>query len=139
MIEIAPGWLLPGDEYEVRFVRSAGPGGQNVNKLSTKAELRFHLDRSVALSAGQKARLRAAYPSHATRAGEFVVSSDRHRTQAQNQQDCRQRLAAMIRSIRHPPRPRVPTRPTQASRRRRLTLKRARGVQKRLRGKADAD
>ena len=133
MIEIAPGWFLPSSDYEFRFVRSAGPGCQNVNKLSTKAELRFFLGATVALSPGQKSRLRAAYPSCATRAGFFVISSDRHRSQSQNQEDCRQKLAAMIRAIRYAPRPRVASRPSRAAKARRLSAKRARGAQKRLR------
>lgn len=133
MLRVAPDWVVPAEDLELSFVRSAGPGGQNVNKLATKAELRFKLESTRALSAGQKRRLAEAFPSHVTRAGEFVLASDRFRSQQQNQRDVLERLATMLRAIRFPPRPRRPTRPTRAAKARRVADKRARSDVKRQR------
>lgn len=127
MLHVAPKWVIPADDLELRFVRSSGPGGQNVNKLATKVELRLKLDRTLALNLGQKRRLRAAFPSHVTQAGDFIVSGDRFRSQAQNQRDVEERLAQMLLGIRHPPKPRVATRPSRAAKARRMADKRARG------------
>jgi ribosome-associated protein len=126
MLHVAPGWLVPADDLEFKFVRSGGPGGQNVNKLSTKVELRFKLAETGALNAGQKRRLAAEFPSHVTRGGEFIVSGDRFRSQAQNQRDVEERLAAMLLAIRFPPKRRVKTRPSRAAKARRVADKRAR-------------
>jgi len=126
-------WSIPGTELTLRFVRSPGPGGQNVNKLATKAEVRFDLAGSGALTGAQKRRLARAFPAHVTHSGEFVVTSDRHRSQKRNQWDALAKLADMIRSIRRPPKPRVPTRVPAAAKRRRVADKRARGELKRQR------
>jgi ribosome-associated protein len=137
--EPAPGWTIPDDDIEVRYVRSSGPGGQNVNKVSTKVELRLNLSGTRLLSPGQKQRLSAAFPSHVTHDGHFVLSGDRHRSQVHNQRDVYQRLAEMLLSIRFPPKPRRATRPTRASKVRRVADKRARSDVKRQRRRPGDD
>jgi ribosome-associated protein len=132
-LQILPGWSLPELDFEMSFVRSSGPGGQNVNKVSTKVELRFFLDRTLALDSSQKLRLRESFPSHVTREGEFLLASDRFRSQARNIDDVRERLAEMLRSIRHPPRARLATRPSRGAKERRLQQKRRRSEVKRAR------
>lgn len=133
MLQVAPGWEIPDEDLELSFVRSAGPGGQNVNKVATKAELRFKLLTTRALTPGQKQRLAAAFPAHMTRSGDFLLTGDRFRSQQQNQRDVLQRLAGMLREVRLPPRPRRATRPTRASKARRVSDKRARSDVKRQR------
>lgn len=117
-------WRIREDDLEFKFVRSSGPGGQNVNKVSTKVELRLKLAATSALTAAQKRRLTRAYPAHVTLAGDFVLSSDRHRSQTRNLSDVQDRLADMLETIRHPPKPRVATKPSRASKQRRLDQKR---------------
>jgi ribosome-associated protein len=114
-------------------VRSSGPGGQNVNKLSSKVELRLGLAATAALSPAQKRRLAAAFPSHVTRAGDFLLTSDRFRSRLQNERDVRERLAEMLLSVRFAPKRRVPTRPSRSAKKRRMADKRARGDTKRER------
>lgn len=117
-------WAIDDADIEFDFVRSSGPGGQNVNKVNSKVELRLKLRRTRGLSASQKRRLAAAYPSHVTADGDFVLASDRFRSQPQNRRDALDRLAAMLETIRHPPKPRVATKPSRAQKERRLEAKR---------------
>jgi|SRR5690606_10075965 len=130
MLVVAPGWVVPAADLEYRYVRSSGPGGQNVNKVATKVELRLGLAATQALDAGQKQRLMAAYPSHVSAEGDFIITSDRFRSQPRNQRDAEERLAAMLLAIRNPPRRRRPTRPSRAAKARRVAEKRARGETK---------
>jgi ribosome-associated protein len=139
MLEVAPGWIIPSEEIELHSVRSSGPGGQNVNKVASKVELRFLLSVSRALSLGQKRRLAAAFPSHVTVAGDFILTSDRHRSRLQNERDARERLAEMLLSVRFAPVRRVPTRPSRGAKKRRLADKRARSDTKRARSKPGDD
>lgn len=130
MLQIAPGWAIPAEDLALSFVRSSGPGGQNVNKVATKVELRLSLRTTSALTAGQKQRLSAAYPSHVSADGELILTSDRFRSQARNKRDVEERLVSMLLAIRVPPRRRVPTRPSRAAKARRVADKRARGEAK---------
>lgn len=132
-LELTPHWELPAGELSVRFVRSSGPGGQNVNKVSTKVELRFLMLRSEALSSGQKERLRARFPSLVTNEGELVLTCDESRSQAMNLEAARKRLKDMILLVRFPPKLRRATRPSRGAKERRIQEKKRRGDVKKLR------
>jgi ribosome-associated protein len=138
-LQLDRGWWIPESDLELRAVRSPGPGGQNVNRVATKVELRFKLASSRALSSGQKQRLTQAFPAHVTASGDFVLTSNRFRSQLRNQQDALEKLARMIRSVRRPPRQRIPTSASAASARRRVAEKRQRGKLKRLRRGGDEE
>lgn len=135
--ELPNGVWVPEADLVVKFARSSGPGGQNVNKVSTKVELRFQLDQTATLTEPRKRRLRDAYPSHVTSSGEFVLTSDQYRSQSRNQSDVLTRLGEMIAVIWLPPKPRVKTKPSRASKRRRVADKRANGERKRERSSRD--
>ena len=126
--------LDPG-ELDISFVRASGPGGQNVNKVSTAAQLRFDLRGSPSLPAGLKARAARLAGSPLTTEGVIVISADRFRTQALNRDDAVTRLLELLREAAVPPKPRRATRPTLASKQRRLEHKAQRSGVKRLRGR----
>jgi ribosome-associated protein len=113
--------VIPDSEIEFSFVRSSGPGGQNVNKVSSKAVLRWSFADSRAmaeLDAGDRTWLAGRLPL--TAAGEIVISSDRHRDQAGNKQDCLDRFRELLRSAAHRPKARKKTKPSRTSRKKRL-------------------
>jgi len=130
---------IDDDELVERFVRSAGPGGQNVNKVATAVELRFDVARSPALPEAVRARLLARRDRRMTADGVLVIGAQRFRTQERNRQDARERLAAFVEAGLHAPKPRVATRPTRASKLRRLDAKRGRSTIKRGRSGRDWD
>ena len=115
------------------FVRASGPGGQNVNKVSSAVRLRYDLARAEGLSEGTRERLRRLAGRRLTRDDVLVLDAQRHRTQERNRTDALARLAAMIRLAGQAPRPRRATGPSSAARRRRLEAKRHRAETKRLR------
>lgn len=136
MIEVTPEILIPEDEISERFIRSAGPGGQNVNKVSTAVELRFDVRRSPSLPNDVAVRLMKLAGRRLTQDGVLVLSVTTHRSQERNRAEALQRLVELIRKAAEPPPPpRKRTRPTLASKVRRLEGKVRRGGVKSLRGR----
>ena len=126
-----PAPSIPESELVERFVRAAGPGGQNVNKVATAVELRFDVAGSPSLSEPVRARLLAKRDRRMTGEGVLVINAQRFRTQDRNRQDARERLAAFIATGLAAPKMRVATRPTRGSVERRLGAKRERSTVKR--------
>ena len=139
MLEITPDLSLPDDELIERFVRSSGPGGQNVNKVATAVELRFDVAGSPSLPEPVRARLLAKRDRRVTDEGVLVLSAQRFRTQDRNREDARERLKAFVESGLHAPRPRIATRPSRAAKQRRLDEKRGRSTIKQGRTRRDWD
>lgn len=134
MLAISPTLAIPDDQLIERFVRSSGPGGQNVNKVATAVELRFDVAHSDALPESVRTRLLARRDRRLTADGVLVISAQRFRTQERNREDARQRLAAIVQAALAAPKKRLATRPTKASKERRLAGKRERSQVKGKRG-----
>ena len=138
MLRITPGITLDDSELEEQFVRASGPGGQNVNKVSTAVQLSFNVLASPSLPWDVRERLVKLAGKRINSAGELMITAQRYRTQAQNRTDAREKLAGLIRAATHKPKPRKKTRPSAAAKRRRLETKRRKGETKRSRsGKLD--
>jgi ribosome-associated protein len=129
-LEIREGLVLPAEDLTWTAARGSGPGGQNVNKVASRVDLRFDLAGTRALDEGTRSRLRTLARGRLDADGRIRITSERTRDQARNLEDARDKLRALVLRALEPPRPRRPTRPTASSRRRRLEEKRRRGQKK---------
>jgi ribosome-associated protein len=139
MLHVTETLAIADWELSESFMRSSGPGGQNVNKVSTAVELRFEADRSPHLSPSVKVRLKKLAGRRWTVEGAIVLQVEDTRSQARNREIARERLVEMIRAALVPPKRRIATKPTLGSQRRRVAAKTARGEVKVLRGKVGDD
>ena len=139
MLEISPQIRIPDGEFEWTFVRSGGPGGQNVNKVASKAILHWDLAANASLPADVKERLRALQRRRLTTEGALVIQGQRFRDQAKNVEDCRERLRQMVLQALHRPKPRKATKPSRGSKERRLEAKRQQAQRKAGRRKPTPD
>ncbi len=137
MLRISDKIAIEDWELSEQFVRASGPGGQNVNKVSSAVELRFEAERSPNLPGPVKSRLRRLAGRRWTQEGALVIQCDETRSQARNRDIARQRLVDLIQKALVAPKRRIPTRPTLGSKKRRLKAKKVRGDIKAMRGRVD--
>ena len=135
MLEITPSLVLDDSDFEERFVRASGPGGQNVNKVATAVQLRFDVANSTKITDDVRARLQKLAGTRMTTEGVLVIDARVHRTQAQNREDARERLADLLRQALVKPKRRRKTRPSKASVEKRVQSKKRRAETKRGRGR----
>lgn len=129
---------IPLDEFDLSFARSSGPGGQNVNKVNSKAVLFWTIGTSPSVPPGVKQRFLARYGKRLTTEGVLVISCDEHRDQRRNVDGCLEKVAAMLREVLVPPKPRKATKPSRGSVERRLSGKKTQSDKKKMRrSKAD--
>jgi ribosome-associated protein len=128
---------IPDEELGWTFARSGGPGGQNVNKVNSRAVLHWAIARNASLPEDVRTRIRARERNRLTVEGELLIQSQRHRTQERNREDCLDRLREIVLAALTAPKKRRPTRPTRASKLRRLADKKARSERKESRRGAD--
>jgi ribosome-associated protein len=121
---IPPNIHLADDELKFTYVRSSGPGGQNVNKVNSKAVLRWNVAASPGVPDAVRARFMQQFGGRLTEAGDLVITSQRFREQSRNEEDCREKLRAMLSAVARPPKRRKKTKPTRASIERRKEQKR---------------
>lgn len=139
-LDVGRGVVIPAAELRVRFSRSGGPGGQNVNKRDTRVEITFDVASSTALDAEQRRRALAALGTRLDAKGRLRVVSSSERTQGQNRERAVESLRhELARALRPPPKPRVATKPSASGRERRLASKKARARLKKQRARPDDD
>jgi ribosome-associated protein len=136
-IRVRSGIVVPAAAMQMRAVRSSGPGGQNVNKVASRVELRVDLERVTGLSGAARERLEAVAGRRKDADGLLLITSQRTRDQHRNLDDCRERVRLLIEKALKPPRVRRPTRRTRASQQRRLEGKRRQSERKRSRGRVE--
>jgi len=134
MLIVTPDVSIPDDEFEWKFIRSSGPGGQNVNKVASAVQLRFLLPRNTSLPVAARNRLRRLAGQKLIDDGSILISARSERSQEQNRRDALERLAELIRAALIEPKIRKKTRPTRASKERRIESKKRRGTTKQGRG-----
>jgi ribosome-associated protein len=139
MLQITDHIAIDESELQLDFVRASGPGGQNVNKVSSAVQLRYDVLRSPALPEAVRERLVKIAGSRMTNDGVLIIEANQHRTQEQNRQEAFNRLAALVREAARPPKPRHKTKPSAAARARRLEAKRRRSQTKMLRQQPKGD
>jgi len=136
MLTISPNIQIADGELVESFVRASGPGGQNVNKVASAVELRFDVAHSPSLPETLRARLLARRDRRLTADGVLVIQASRFRDQSRNRDDARERLTEIIRAALHVPKKRVATKPTRASKERRIASKKKRALHKQTRAKS---
>lgn len=139
MLSVNQNIEIPETEFDFSFARSGGPGGQNVNKVNSRAVLHWDVTNTESLPAGVKERFLARYRNRVTTEGVLVLQSQRYRDQGRNVADCLEKLREMICNVAMPPKRRRPTRPTRGSKQRRLKDKRVRAEKKQLRKEPKPD
>ena len=139
MLDIDGKISIPDEEFDLSFARGSGPGGQNVNKVNSKAVLYWSVAVSPSLPEPVRARFMSKFGHRVSADGVLVIHSDRFRDQRRNVTDCLEKVAAMVREVLTPPKPRRPTKPTKGAKERRLRTKREQSAKKESRRRQGGD